>query len=333
MATVFRVDGSVNTTQGVAISGCDIYVCTQPASTGSIPPSPLATLWADANATVPLANPIQSDGLGNYFFYAAPGEYTLVINDPDGRIEEQILPDQGIVSPGGGSVTSVALTMPAEFTVAGSPITNSGTLAVSKANQNANKIFAGPSGGGAAAPTFRSLVNADLPAGVGSVTSVAISISGSGLLTLGSSGGPITSSGTIALTVNFANQAANTFLAGPASGGTGAITARRITGADLALPLTVAFSSGPTFDASAATSFFMTLTGDVSASSVTNPTRGEQITFQLTQDGAGGHAFTWPTNFKGASPIGPDANSVTIQSFQYDGTNWRALNPGIVMGS
>jgi hypothetical protein len=60
-------------------------------------------------------------------------------------------------------VTSVGLTEPAEFSVAGSPITSSGTLAVSKATQNAHLVWAGPTSGGAAQPTFRSLVAGDLP--------------------------------------------------------------------------------------------------------------------------------------------------------------------------
>jgi hypothetical protein len=64
---------------------------------------------------------------------------------------------------GDGSVTSVALTMPSIFSVSGSPITTSGTLAASLATQAANLIFAGPTTGSAAAPTFRSLVAADLP--------------------------------------------------------------------------------------------------------------------------------------------------------------------------
>ncbi len=68
---------------------------------------------------------------------------------------------------GGGTVSSVALTMPAEFSVGGSPVTSSGTLAVTKANQSANLVYAGPSSGAAAAPTFRSLVLADIPAGGG----------------------------------------------------------------------------------------------------------------------------------------------------------------------
>ena len=67
----------------------------------------------------------------------------------------------------GGTVTSVALTVPAEFSVSGSPITTSGTLAVTKANESANTVWAGPSSGSAAAPAFRALVAADIPAGVG----------------------------------------------------------------------------------------------------------------------------------------------------------------------
>lgn len=64
-----------------------------------------------------------------------------------------------------GTVTSVDLSMPSEFSVSGGPITSNGTLAVSKANQSANLVYSGPSSGGAAQPTFRSLIRNDLPAG------------------------------------------------------------------------------------------------------------------------------------------------------------------------
>jgi hypothetical protein len=65
---------------------------------------------------------------------------------------------------GGGSVTSIALAVPAALgTVSGSPITTSGTLTFSLATQTANTVFAGPTSGGAAAPTFRALVAADIP--------------------------------------------------------------------------------------------------------------------------------------------------------------------------
>lgn len=64
---------------------------------------------------------------------------------------------------GSGTVTSVAAAVPAEFTISGGPITGSGTLTIGKANQSPNLIFAGPGSGGAAAPTFRALVAADIP--------------------------------------------------------------------------------------------------------------------------------------------------------------------------
>jgi hypothetical protein len=63
----------------------------------------------------------------------------------------------------GGTVTSVAATLPNIFSLAGSPVTTSGTLAVTLATQSANRVWAGPTTGSAAAPTFRALVNADVP--------------------------------------------------------------------------------------------------------------------------------------------------------------------------
>ena len=62
-----------------------------------------------------------------------------------------------------GFVTSVGLTMPGEFTVSGSPVTSTGTLAVAKATEPANTVWAGPTSGSPAQPTFRALVAADLP--------------------------------------------------------------------------------------------------------------------------------------------------------------------------
>lgn len=68
-------------------------------------------------------------------------------------------------SAGSGTVTSVAQTVPVEFSIAGSPVTTSGTLAITKATQTANTVWAGPATGSAAQPTFRALVAADMPAG------------------------------------------------------------------------------------------------------------------------------------------------------------------------
>jgi predicted heme/steroid binding protein len=61
-----------------------------------------------------------------------------------------------------GTVTSVGLSLPAIFTVTGSPVTGSGTLTATLASQSANIVFASPNGS-AGTPTFRALVAADIP--------------------------------------------------------------------------------------------------------------------------------------------------------------------------
>jgi len=71
----------------------------------------------------------------------------------------------------GGTVTSVALSLPSIFTVTGSPVTTTGTLTGSLNSQTANIVFAGPSTGSSATPTFRALVSNDIPA-LNYVTSV-----------------------------------------------------------------------------------------------------------------------------------------------------------------
>lgn len=64
---------------------------------------------------------------------------------------------------GAGSVTSVGLSLPSIFTVTNSPVTSAGTLTGTLVSQSANTVFAGPSSGAAAAPTFRALTPSDLP--------------------------------------------------------------------------------------------------------------------------------------------------------------------------
>jgi hypothetical protein len=120
-------------------------------------------------------------------------------------------------------VTSVALALPSIFSVSGSPVTSTGTLTGTLNTQPANTFFAGPVSGGAAVPTFRTVgidelsdvaisspgtgqvlvyngstwVNGSI-GGAGTVTSVAVTGS-TGLIV---SGSPITSAGTITLTLD-----------------------------------------------------------------------------------------------------------------------------------
>lgn len=68
----------------------------------------------------------------------------------------------GSITVNNTGVTSVGLSLPAMFSVTGSPVTTTGTLSATLASQSQNLVFAGPTSG-SAAPTFRGLVYADLP--------------------------------------------------------------------------------------------------------------------------------------------------------------------------
>ncbi len=88
-----------------------------------------------------------------------------------------VLGYHNLPSPGTGTVTSVALTTPGVlYSVSGSPITTSGTLALALISQAQNSVLAGPTSG-SGSPSFRALVAADIPSlpyGTGTVTSVSV---------------------------------------------------------------------------------------------------------------------------------------------------------------
>lgn len=202
-------------------------------SGGLVTTNPGTYIGSGVVATSALPNPFLTDQLGNFFFYALPGIYTIQFYGYP-LPNQLVLADQNVIAGGGsGSVTSVGLTMPAEFTVAGSPVSAAGTLAVTKATETANTVWAGPTGGGPAQPAFRALVAADLTGIAGSVTSVAHTlVVPASILTSAVVGSPITSTGTLADTISLVNQAANQVWAGPASGAAGAPSFRSLVAAD-----------------------------------------------------------------------------------------------------
>lgn len=132
-----------------------------------------------------------------------------------------------------GTVTSVGLSAPSWLTVSGSPITTYGTLALSATSQAPNMVLAGPASGGAAAPTFRALVAADLPAGMGLGTVTQVGLAMPAIFTV--TGTPVTTTGT--LTAALANQAGHAVFIGPNSGTPAAPTFRALVVQDL--PATV----------------------------------------------------------------------------------------------
>ncbi len=91
---------------------------------------------------------------------------------------------------------------------------------------------------------------------------------------------------------------------------------------------TVSFSSTPTFDARLGNTQKITLTGNVTSSTLSNPTTGEQIHFVICQDATGSRTFAWPSNVKGGMTIGSTASTCNAQNFIFDGTNAYALSPG-----
>ncbi len=140
---------------------------------------------------------------------------------------------------GSGTVTSVAATVPSILAVTGSPITSSGTLAFSLATQTANQVFAGPTSGGAATPTFRALASADIPANAANTSGNAATA------TALAANGANCSAGSFPLGVD-ASGASETCTALPTtiSGTANEITASASTGAvTLSLPSTVNLSS------------------------------------------------------------------------------------------
>jgi hypothetical protein len=127
--------------------------------------------------------------------------------------------------PGGvAGITSIGLSLPAELSITGSPLTANGTITGSWVSQAANKVFAAPSGG-AGTPAFRLLVASDIPA-LAYASSVGLSLPAE--ITVSNS--PVTGSGT--LTGVWASQAANKVLAAP-SGGAGTPAFRLLAASDI----------------------------------------------------------------------------------------------------
>lgn len=90
---------------------------------------------------------------------------------------------------------------------------------------------------------------------------------------------------------------------------------------------TVSFSATPTFDASTAASFKLTLTGNVTSSTLTNAVAGEPVSFEICQDATGGRTFVPPTNVLNMGTIVSTANACSTQEFWFDGSNAVSSGP------
>ncbi|MFY9805102.1 MAG: glycosyl hydrolase family 28-related protein [Candidatus Acidiferrales bacterium] len=150
-----RKDDIVFGPSGHPIAGATITVC-QATATGT-PCSPLATIYTDATLTVASPNPFQTDGIGNYHFYAPAGRYLVQIAGPQitGTITEPdvILPADVSSSGAGNNISAFGLTLGGNLSVAGNA-TVTGTLSATNFNPGAltpstlsvlgNETVAGP---------------------------------------------------------------------------------------------------------------------------------------------------------------------------------------------
>jgi hypothetical protein len=95
---IVRVDRTVQTAQGQAISGAFFYVLTQPANTTAL--TPLANVYSDLSGTA-APNPQITDGLGQVGFYLDNTQlYTFVVVSP--LLKTQTYPDQSLGSSSSG---------------------------------------------------------------------------------------------------------------------------------------------------------------------------------------------------------------------------------------
>mgnify|MGYP001435383628 CR=1 FL=1 len=107
-----------------------------------------------------------SDATGDIFYRNVSGNFTRLPIGTAGQVLTVAagLPSWAAPAGGGGTVTSFSAgNLSPLFTTNVATATTTPALTFTLNNQTANTVFAGPTSGGAAAPTFRALVAADIP--------------------------------------------------------------------------------------------------------------------------------------------------------------------------
>lgn len=119
--------------------------------------------YSDSGLGTPNANPVVADAAGVFgAIFLGSGNYKVILKT---SADATVWTADPVIPVSSSPVSSVGLVMPTGvFDVSGSPVTSSGDITVTFDSQSPNLVFAGPSSGGAAAPSFRALAEADIPA-------------------------------------------------------------------------------------------------------------------------------------------------------------------------
>lgn len=109
-----------------------------------------------------------------------------------------------------GTVTSVGLALPAEFSISNSPVTTSGTLTGAWVSQSANTFLASPNGS-SGTPSFRAIAVADVPTLNQNTTGQAGSVANALTIGTGLSGTSYNGSSAVTITISNTGVAAASY--------------------------------------------------------------------------------------------------------------------------
>lgn len=108
----------------------------------------------------------------------------------------------------------------------------------------------------------------------------------------------------------------------PSGYGTAAL---RVLGGGYTPTVALTYGATTTMDCSTSNAFRVTLTGNITTFSVTNPSDGQSIVVRFIQDATGSRTIAWPASFRWAGGIAPAlstlANYHDLLTAQYDATD------------
>ena len=115
-----RQDDTAFNSRGNPLAGATVRVCTMPVS--GQPYTSRALIYSDAALTQAIANPTITDGLGNYFFYPAPGKYENEVSGPSittKQLPKIFLPNDPSSRTFGGAISAFSRSLSGNLSVTG----------------------------------------------------------------------------------------------------------------------------------------------------------------------------------------------------------------------